>query len=47
VAVTASNGKTFTVVSRLDTDPELKYFEHGGILNFVLRNLLKKKDAAM
>ena len=32
--------KKFVVSSRLDTEPELKYFEHGGILNFVLRKLL-------
>lgn len=42
-----TTGTKFTVISRLDTDPELKYFEHGGILNFVLRKLLQKKPAAL
>jgi len=27
------------LVSRIDTDDELEYFEHGGILQYVLRNL--------
>ncbi|MBN1201404.1 MAG: aconitate hydratase AcnA [Anaerolineae bacterium] len=32
--------KTFPVVCRLDTPVEVNYYEHGGILQFVLRNLL-------
>ncbi|CAD7923229.1 unnamed protein product [Amoebophrya sp. A120] len=35
-----TTGTKFTVVSRLDTAPELKYFQHGGILNYVLRKIL-------
>jgi len=32
--------KTFTVVTRLDTPEELNYYKHGGILQYVLRQLL-------
>jgi aconitate hydratase len=41
VKVTASNGKTFTATSRLDTDVELVYYKNGGILQYVLRKLAK------
>jgi aconitate hydratase len=33
--------KTFKVRSRIDTPEELNYFKHGGILQYVLRNLAK------
>jgi len=39
VEVKTSCGKTFTVTCRLDTDPEVAYFQNGGILNYVLRKL--------
>ena len=39
VVVKASNGKSFTVTCRLDTDPEIAYFQNGGILHYVLRKL--------
>jgi aconitate hydratase len=35
--------KEFTVVARIDTLNELDYFRHGGILQYVLRTLLKSK----
>jgi aconitate hydratase len=38
--VKVSNGKAFQVKSRLDTEVEISYFKHGGVLNFVLRKLL-------
>jgi len=41
VSVSVKGGKTFEVKTRLDTDPELQYFVNGGILNYVLRKLLK------
>jgi len=41
IEVKTSNGKTFTARLRFDTDVELAYFRHGGILHYVLRNLLK------
>ncbi len=31
--------KEFTAVLRLDTPQEVLYFQHGGILNYVLRQL--------
>ena len=40
INVTASNGVSFQVKSRLDTDPEVAYFMNGGILRYVLRKLL-------
>ena len=33
------NKKTFTVVVRIDTPQELEYYRHGGILQYVLRQL--------
>lgn len=39
VVVTRDDGKTFTTKCRLDTDVEVQYFKHGGILLFVLRKL--------
>ena len=34
------SGKSFKVVVRFDTDVELEYFRHGGILNFMVRKLI-------
>jgi aconitate hydratase len=34
---------TFQAVSRIDTPEELSYYRHGGILNYVLRQLVKAK----
>lgn len=39
--VEVSNGKNFKVKSRIDTDIEVEYFKNGGILQYVLRSLLK------
>lgn len=43
VKATDSNGvvKTFAVISRIDTPNEVDYYRHDGILQFVLRSLLK------
>ena len=43
VEVTRADGSTvsFQVVSRLDTEIDLAYFEHGGILPYVLRQIMK------
>ena len=38
--VTTDNGKSFEVAVRFDTDVELSYYRHGGILNFMIRSLL-------
>lgn len=40
IAVTTNTGKTFHVVCRLDTEPEIEYMKNGGILNYVLRKLM-------
>ena len=34
------------VLCRVDTLDEVDYFKHGGILQYVLRSLLKTADAA-
>jgi aconitate hydratase len=34
--------KTFRVISRIDTPEELSYYRHGGILHYVLRQLVKQ-----
>ena len=43
VTATAEDGstKTFTVIARIDTPEELVAFSHGGILPYVLRQLVK------
>ena len=42
VHVTGKDGakKSFTVTCRIDTPNEVDYYQHGGILQFVLRQLL-------
>ncbi|KAH7546725.1 hypothetical protein FEM48_Zijuj01G0232000 [Ziziphus jujuba var. spinosa] len=42
VAVTTDTGKSFTCIVRFDTEVELAYFDHGGILHYVIRNLIKQ-----
>jgi len=46
ITVTAADGssKVITVMSRLDTEPELAYFKHGGILPYVLRRLARQNN---
>lgn len=39
--VTTSTGKRFVTKVRLDTEPEVQYYKHGGILQYVLRKLNK------
>merc|ERR1711936_411103 len=41
VPVTTDSGKSFNVTSRFDTDLELLYYAHGGILNYMVRKLVK------
>jgi aconitate hydratase len=38
--------KTFTARVRIDTPKELEYYRHGGILQYVLRNLAARGEAA-
>ena len=42
VTATTDDGKTteFEVIARLDTPNEVEYYRHGGILQYVLRNML-------
>jgi aconitate hydratase len=43
VTASSSNGsKTFAVLVRIDTPQEIEYYEHGGILQYVLRQLAAK-----
>ncbi|KAK1325807.1 hypothetical protein QJS10_CPA01g00345 [Acorus calamus] len=44
VTVTTDNGKSFTCTARFDTEVELEYFNHGGILPYVIRNLIGSKQ---
>ncbi|XP_045920521.1 cytoplasmic aconitate hydratase [Micropterus dolomieu] len=41
VDVKLDTGKTFQVRMRFDTDVELAYFHHGGILNYMIRKMSK------
>ncbi|KAF8822952.1 aconitate hydratase ACN/IRP [Cardiosporidium cionae] len=43
--VMVSTGRTFSVKSRLDTEVEVEYYRHGGILQYVLRQLADKPRA--
>jgi aconitate hydratase len=40
-ATVTADGKTFETRVRIDTPMEVEYFRHGGILPYVLRQLLK------
>ena len=46
VRVTRDDGteKQFTAIVRIDTPNEIAYYQHGGILAFVLRQTLKNQD---
>ncbi|MCA9579048.1 MAG: aconitate hydratase, partial [Myxococcales bacterium] len=39
LTVTTDTGKSFEVIARLDTPQEVEYLEHGGILQYVLRQM--------
>jgi aconitate hydratase len=36
-----ADGKTFRATARIDTPQEIRYFQHGGILQYVLRQLVR------
>lgn len=40
ITVTTDDGKKFEVISRFDTEVDLTYFKHGGILNYMIRRML-------
>ena len=35
------SAKTFTALARVDTPEEVAYYQHGGILQYVLRQMLE------
>ncbi|KAL9461815.1 hypothetical protein AB3S75_004750 [Citrus x aurantiifolia] len=44
VRVVTDSGKSFTCVIRFDTEVELAYFDHGGILQYVIRNMISVRQ---
>ncbi|ESP05520.1 hypothetical protein LOTGIDRAFT_181349 [Lottia gigantea] len=40
LTVNVKDGKSFDVKTRFDTEVELAYFKHGGILNYMIRGML-------
>ncbi|ONL93421.1 Aconitate hydratase 1 [Zea mays] len=42
VTVTTDNGKSFTCTLRFDTEVELAYYDHGGILPYVARKIAEQ-----
>jgi aconitate hydratase A / 2-methylisocitrate dehydratase len=38
--------KQFQATARIDSQTEMEYYRHGGVLNYVLRNLLKGEEPA-
>ena len=41
-AVSESGEKSFKMIARIDTEVEVDYYRHGGILQMVLRQILKR-----
>ena len=41
IVVTTEDGRSFEAMARLDTDIEVEYFKNGGILMYVLRNMIQ------
>ncbi|KAK8625229.1 hypothetical protein V6N13_044306 [Hibiscus sabdariffa] len=44
VIVTTDDDKSFTCTIRFDIEVELAYFNHGGILQYAIRNLIGSKQ---
>ncbi|XP_073008649.1 putative aconitate hydratase, cytoplasmic [Typha latifolia] len=44
IIVVTDTGKSFTCTVRFDTEVELAYFNHGGILPFVIRSLINSQQ---
>ena len=42
VTVRTDSGKQFSVLMRFDTDLELTYYRHGGILNYMVRKVASR-----
>jgi len=45
LTVTTNCEKSFQVMCRLDTDVEVEYFKNGGILHYVLRQMISAEGA--
>jgi len=45
-ALSDGGTKTFTVIARIDTPNEVDYYLHDGILQFVLRSLIRKEGSS-
>lgn len=41
VSVETSSGISFKVKGRLDTEVEITYYKHGGILNYMIRKMIE------
>ncbi|XP_077996557.1 cytoplasmic aconitate hydratase-like [Glandiceps talaboti] len=41
IDVKTDNNRSFKAIVRFDTDVELEYFRHGGILNYMIRSMLE------
>lgn len=40
ITVSTDDGKKFEVIARFDTEVDLTYYKHGGILNYMIRTML-------
>lgn len=40
ISVTTDDDKKFEVIVRFDTEVDLTYFRHGGILNYMIRTMI-------
>lgn len=40
ITVKTDSGKEFKVIVRFDTEVDLTYYKHGGILNYMIRKML-------
>ncbi|XP_029671232.1 cytoplasmic aconitate hydratase-like isoform X1 [Formica exsecta] len=40
ITVSTDDGKKFEVITRFDTEVDLTYFKHGGILNYMIRTMI-------
>lgn len=43
ITVQTDDGNRFEVICRFDTEVELEYYRHGGILHYMIRKLIKSK----
>lgn len=41
IKVSVDSGKSFEVLLRFDTEVDLTYYRHGGILNYMVRKVAK------